>query len=166
MIAYHNSPTLPQIATAWVRVPSHKISSLIMWEWSKALIYFVREFVFTSSEPKNVCQHRGIFSIYHEPSPPHVITYISPMSLGLGFPTRSSAPSVSGNFISPVTSCLVLQEEKQQTGHPMSFTWASHIAASVLTRRQTLPNQTTPQSGGNGTILVEIYQIFMKHDSF
>ncbi len=39
------------------------------------------------------------------------------------------------NFISLVTSCVGLQEEEPQTAHPMSFTWASHIAASMLMGR-------------------------------
>ena len=38
---------------------------------------------------------------------------------------------VSVIFISFVTSCLGPQEEEPQTAHPMSFTWASHIAASM-----------------------------------
>ena len=38
---------------------------------------------------------------------------------------------VSVIFISIVTSDVGLQEEEPQTAHPMSFTWASHIAASV-----------------------------------
>ena len=41
----------------------------------------------------------------------------------------------SVNFISLVTSCIGLEEEGQQTAHLMSFTWASHIAACVLTGR-------------------------------
>ena len=35
--------------------------------------------------------------------------------------------------LSLVTSCAGLQEEEPQTAHLMSVTWASHIAASVLT---------------------------------
>ena len=46
---------------------------------------------------------------------------------------RDSSPSVSVTFISLVTSCAGLQQEEPQTAHLMSFTWASHIAASVLT---------------------------------
>ena len=42
-------------------------------------------------------------------------------------------PSWSVNFISLVTSCVGLWKEEPQTAHPMSFTWAYHIAASVLT---------------------------------
>ena len=42
------------------------------------------------------------------------------------------APSVSVNFISPVTSGFGLREEEPQTALTMSFTWASHIATSVL----------------------------------
>ena len=42
-------------------------------------------------------------------------------------------PNVSVNFISLVTSCLGLPGEKPETAHLMSFTWASYIAASVLT---------------------------------
>ena len=42
------------------------------------------------------------------------------------------APSESVNFISVVTSCAGLWEEAPQTAHLTSFTWASHIAASVL----------------------------------
>ena len=45
------------------------------------------------------------------------------------FPT---ATSVSVNFASLVTSCVGLQEETQ-TAYRMSLTWASHIAASLLT---------------------------------
>ncbi len=48
------------------------------------------------------------------------------------------APSVSVNFISLVTSCVGLQEEEPQTAPPMSFTWVSHIAASMLTECKTL----------------------------
>ena len=42
---------------------------------------------------------------------------------------------VTGNFSSnfEVTSCVGLLEEEPQKAHPMSFTWASLIAASVLT---------------------------------
>ncbi len=43
------------------------------------------------------------------------------------------APSMSVNFISLVTSCVGLREEEPLTAHPMSFTWASHIATSMLT---------------------------------
>ncbi len=43
------------------------------------------------------------------------------------------APSLSVNFISLVTSRVGLREEEPQKAHPMSFTWASLIAASVLT---------------------------------
>ena len=50
-------------------------------------------------------------------------------------------PSQSVNFISLVTSCAGLQGEEQQTAHLMS-TWASHIAASMLTGRSTLPDQS------------------------
>ena len=63
------------------------------------------------------------------------------------------APSVSVNFISLDTSCVGLREEEEpqtarpisldtscvgfreeepQTAQPMSFSWASHIAASVV----------------------------------
>ncbi len=49
---------------------------------------------------------------------------------------------MSVNLISLVTSCVGLQEEEEeeeeeepQTTLPMSFTWASHITASVLTGR-------------------------------
>ena len=52
------------------------------------------------------------------------------------------APSMSVNFISLVTSRDVLREEEPQTAHPMSFTWVSHIVASVLTGHQTLPKQS------------------------
>ncbi len=45
----------------------------------------------------------------------------------------SKWPSRSLNFISLVISCFGLQEEGPQTAHLMSFTWASCIAASVLT---------------------------------
>ena len=45
------------------------------------------------------------------------------------------APSVSVNFVSLVISCF-----------PMSFTWASYIAASVLMGHYTLPNQSTCDS--------------------
>ena len=41
-------------------------------------------------------------------------------------------------FILFVTSCVGLQGEEPQTAHLMSITWASHIAASVLTGRYTL----------------------------
>ena len=41
------------------------------------------------------------------------------------------ARSVSVNLISLVTSCAGPREEEPQTAHPMSFTWASHIAATV-----------------------------------
>ena len=44
------------------------------------------------------------------------------------------APSVSVNFISLVTSCVELREEEPHAAHPLSFTWASHIAASMVTR--------------------------------
>ncbi len=40
---------------------------------------------------------------------------------------------VSVNFISLITSCVRLQEKEPQTAYPMSFTWACHIAAGVLT---------------------------------
>ena len=36
-------------------------------------------------------------------------------------------------FISFFTSCAELLEDQLQTAHLVSFTWASHIAASVLT---------------------------------
>ncbi len=36
------------------------------------------------------------------------------------------------NFILLVTWCVGFREEKPQTAPPMSFTWASHIAASML----------------------------------
>ena len=39
----------------------------------------------------------------------------------------------SVNFISLVTSYVKLREEEPQTAFPMSITWASHIAANVLT---------------------------------
>ena len=45
------------------------------------------------------------------------------------------APSVSVDFISLVTSSVRLwEDEEPQTVFPISFTWASHIAAGVLTR--------------------------------
>ena len=43
----------------------------------------------------------------------------------------------------PITSCVGLWEEGPHTAPPMSFTWASHMAASVLTGQYTLPNQST-----------------------
>ena len=42
------------------------------------------------------------------------------------------ARGVSVSFISLVASCFGLWEEERQTAHPMSFTWVSHIAVSVL----------------------------------
>ena len=45
------------------------------------------------------------------------------------------APNVSVNFISLVTSCVRLRKEEHQTAFPVSFTWVSHIAASVLMGR-------------------------------
>ncbi len=42
------------------------------------------------------------------------------------------APRVSVNLISLGISCFRLWEEEPQTPFPMSFTWASHISASVL----------------------------------
>ncbi len=45
------------------------------------------------------------------------------------------------SHISLVT-CVGLQEEPQ-TAYPMSFTWASHIATSMLTGYSTLHNQST-----------------------
>ena len=42
-------------------------------------------------------------------------------------------PWRSVNFISLVTSCVGLWGEEPQTARPMSFTWASQIAVSVLT---------------------------------
>ena len=53
--------------------------------------------------------------------------------VALGMNKFKMAPSVSVNFISLVTSCVWLQEEEPQTAHPMSCTWASHIAACMLT---------------------------------
>ena len=50
------------------------------------------------------------------------------------------APSMSASFIS-LTSCVGLQEP--ETAHSLSFAWASHIAASVLTGGYTLPNQSS-----------------------
>ena len=52
------------------------------------------------------------------------------------------APSMFVNFISLVTSCIGLREEKPQTAFSMgmSFTWASHRAASVVKGHQTLSN--------------------------
>ncbi len=50
------------------------------------------------------------------------------------------APSVSENFISLVT-CVGCWEEEPQTAYPMSLTWASHIASSVLTGCLTPLNQ-------------------------
>ena len=50
-------------------------------------------------------------------------------------------PSTSVNYISLETSCFGLQEEKPQTAHLIFFTWASHIAASVLMGLST-PTQT------------------------
>ena len=48
-----------------------------------------------------------------------------------------------------VTFCFGLQEDEPQTAHLMSLTWASHIAASVLT----LPNQSIhPMSAEFGNI--------------
>ena len=45
------------------------------------------------------------------------------------------APSVSLNFISLLTSCVRLQEEEEpQTAFPMSFTWASNMAAGMFMR--------------------------------
>ena len=43
------------------------------------------------------------------------------------------AHGVSVNFISLVTFCVRLRKEEPQTAFSMSFTRASHIAASVLT---------------------------------
>ena len=40
---------------------------------------------------------------------------------------------VSVNLMSLVTSCDRLLEEKPQIAFPLSFTWVSHIAASVVT---------------------------------
>ena len=48
------------------------------------------------------------------------------------FDYQSIMPSASVNFISLVTSGVGLQEESSQTARPMSFTWVSHKAASVL----------------------------------
>ncbi len=45
-------------------------------------------------------------------------------------------------YHSLVTSCAGLRELEPQTAYPMSFTWASHIAASALTGCSTLPNQS------------------------
>ena len=42
------------------------------------------------------------------------------------------APRVSVNFVSLFTSCVGLQEEPH-TAYSMSFTWVSHIVASMLT---------------------------------
>ena len=42
-------------------------------------------------------------------------------------------PSWSVNFESLVISCVGLREEEPQTAHLMSFRWASHIVASMLT---------------------------------
>ena len=42
--------------------------------------------------------------------------------------------SVSVNFTSRVTSCVGLHDEEPQTTLPMSFTWASRIAANMLMR--------------------------------
>ena len=58
------------------------------------------------------------------------------------------APSLSVNFVSPVTSCVGFQEEEPQTAFPMSFTLASDIAASVLTGCETLLIQDTPCFSG------------------
>ena len=54
-------------------------------------------------------------------------------------------PSQSVNFISVVTSCTGLWEEEPQTAHPTSFTWASHIAASMLMGRTLRSTQSINQ---------------------
>ncbi len=51
-------------------------------------------------------------------------------------------PPIVGEFLLLVTSCVGLWKEEPQTARPMSFTWVSHIAANVLTRCKTLPNQS------------------------
>ena len=57
---------------------------------------------------------------------------------------RCTCWTTSVNFISQVTSYLGLkveeeeeeeEEEEPQTVHPMSFTWAPHIAATVFMGR-------------------------------
>ena len=46
--------------------------------------------------------------------------------------TSEMAPSMSVNFISLVTSYVRLREEEPQTIFPMSITWVSHIADTML----------------------------------
>ncbi len=52
---------------------------------------------------------------------------------------------MTSDFISLVTSCVGLQEEEEepQIAYPVSFTWASHIAASACSWdvKLYLPNQ-------------------------
>ena len=69
----------------------------------------------------------------------HVRDWLLHFVLRKALPSNSSVSSslkwhvVSVNFTSLVTSCLVLQEEEeQQAAYPMSFTLASHMAASVV----------------------------------
>ena len=62
-------------------------------------------------------------------------TNILPYVLHMGISHSHSfemTPRVSVNFISLVTSYVRLREEEPQTAFPTSFTWTSHIAASVF----------------------------------
>ena len=67
-----------------------------------------------------------------------VDTAMMPTISGFRVPNKTlatdMAPSVSLKLISLVTFCVGLREEPQ-TAHPMSFTWAFHIATSVLMGR-------------------------------
>ncbi len=60
-------------------------------------------------------------------------------------PIQSIIYNVSGNFISLVTSCIRLREEEPQTAFPVSFTWVSHIAATmrILSHREGVGWNTT-----------------------
>ena len=53
------------------------------------------------------------------------------------------APSVSKFRITSHLLCWA-SEGGATTNYPMPFTWASHIATSVLTGRYTLPSQSLP----------------------
>ena len=49
------------------------------------------------------------------------------------FAASESALAVPVNFVSIFTSYVTLREQEPQTAFPVSNTWASYIAASVLT---------------------------------
>ena len=62
---------------------------------------------------------------------PHADVHCSSWLAACAACNIAMTPSMSVYFVSLFTSCVGLQEEEPQTACPMSFTWASHIAASM-----------------------------------